>query len=133
MSRSERDKGARGEREVADIFRAAGFDCDRVPNSGGLRLKGDLYGQLPVHLECKRQETARPWAWYEQAAAEAPAGLEPVVAFRRSRSVWLALLALDELVRLYTALAAAERLAALWAKVPADVQQAAEARLEGER
>ena len=40
------------------IFRAHGFDCDRVPNSGGLRLKGDLYGTLPVHVEVKRQERA---------------------------------------------------------------------------
>ena len=44
MGKPSRDKGARGEREVAAIFRAAGFDCNRVPNSGGLRLKGDLYG-----------------------------------------------------------------------------------------
>ena len=99
MSRRERDKGAAGEREVAAIFRAHGFDCDRVPNSGGLRLKGDLYGELPVHVEVKRQERAQVWAWWEQAAEEAGAGW-PVLAFRRNRSEWLAVVRLVDLVGL---------------------------------
>ena len=99
MSRSERDKGAAGEREVAVIFRAHGFDCDRVPNSGGLRLKGDLYGELPVHVEVKRQERLQLWQWWEQASSEAGAGL-PMVAFRRNRSEWLAVVRLDDLVEL---------------------------------
>jgi len=100
MSGAERRKGAAGELEVAAIFRAAGFDCDRVPNSGGLRLKGDLYGALPAHVEVKRQEVARPWLWFEQARSEAPAGVLPLVAMRRSRSAWLAMLELEQLVRL---------------------------------
>ena len=100
MSRSERDKGANGEREVAAVFRAHGFDCDRVPNSGGLRLKGDLYGTLPVHVEVKRQERLQLWQWWEQAASEAVDGVRPVLAFRRNRSEWLAVVRLDDLVGL---------------------------------
>ena len=99
MSRSERDKGARGELEVAAIFRAYGFDCDRTPNSGGLRIKGDLIGSVPVHVEVKRQETARVWAWWEQASEES-GPRRPVVAFRRSRSPWLAVVELEQLVQL---------------------------------
>ena len=101
MSRRERDKGAAGEREVAAIFRAHGFDCDRVPNSGGLRLKGDLYGELPVHVEVKRQERLQLWQWWGQAVDEANyARLRPVLAFRRNRSEWLAVVRLDDLVEL---------------------------------
>jgi|SRR4051794_11180923 Holliday junction resolvase len=100
MSRSERDKGAAGEREVAAIFRAHGFDCDRVPNSGGLRLKGDLYGVLPVHVEVKRQERLQLWQWWEQAVSEAPEDVSPVLAFRRNRSEWLAVVRLDDLIGL---------------------------------
>ena len=100
MSAAQRDKGARGEREVADIWRAAGFDCNRVPNSGGLRIKGDLYGSTPAHVEVKRHETARPWAWWEQASGETPQGQRTVVAFRRSRSPWLALVDLTQLAEL---------------------------------
>src|SRR4051812_42378602 len=50
VSGSERRKGAGGELEVARIFKAAGFDCDRTPNSGGLRIRGDLHGELPLHV-----------------------------------------------------------------------------------
>ena len=100
MSKSERRKGAAGELEVARIFQAAGFDCDRTPNSGGLRLRGDLHGDLPVHVEVKRQETARPWLWAAQARAEHAAGAGWVVAMRRSHDEWLAMLPLVDLVRL---------------------------------
>lgn len=100
MSRAEREKGARGEREVAAIFQAHGFDCARTPNSGGLRLRGDLYGDLPVHVEVKRQEGARPWLWMAQAEAEAPAGVTPLVVFRRSGGKWYALVALEDLLPL---------------------------------
>jgi Holliday junction resolvase len=103
VSRAERDKGSRGEREVAAIFRAAGFDCDRTPNSGGLRILGDLYGEMPYHVEVKRQEVARPWVWWEQARSEAPADALAIVAFRRARSPWLALTDLGNLAHLLRA------------------------------
>ncbi len=93
MSRTERDKGVRGELEVRDICRAHGFDCDRVPNSGGLRIKGDLYGGLPLHVEVKRQEVWRLPVGIAQA--EADANDHPwLLAFRRSRSPWYAALPL---------------------------------------
>lgn len=94
MSRRERDKGVRGEREVLDLLRARGFEVR------GLEATGDHLAfttGLVFHVETKRQETARPWAWLEQAEAEAPAGAIPLVAFRRSRSKWYALVPLDAL------------------------------------
>lgn len=100
MSKSERRKGAAGELEVARIFQAAGFDCDRTPNSGGLRLRGDLHGDLPLHVEVKRQETARPWLWAAQARADAAAGERWLVAMRRSNDEWLAMMPLVTVVRL---------------------------------
>jgi Holliday junction resolvase len=87
MSRSERDKGTRGELEVRDVFRAFGFDCDRTPNSGGLRIKGDLIGTVPVHVEVKRQERLQLPLWLRQARADAGAAV-PVVAFRQNRGEW---------------------------------------------
>lgn len=100
MSGRERRKGNAGELEVARIFKAAGFDCDRVPNSGGLRIKGDLHGDLPVHVEVKRQETARPWLWTKQARDDSPAGATWLVAMRRSHDEWLAMLPLVRVVKL---------------------------------
>jgi Holliday junction resolvase len=104
VARASRDKGARGEREVAAIFRAAGFDCDRVPNSGGLRLKGDLYGTLPLHVEVKRRERFNVWEAVAQAEAEAD-GRPAAVAFRRNRSGWYAVVPLADLAALLAAAA----------------------------
>jgi hypothetical protein len=100
VGRASREKGGRGELEVAAAFRLAGFDCDRSPNSGGLRLKGDLYGDIPVHLEVKRAERLKIPEWLAQAREDAPAGVTPVVAFRRNREPWYAVLPLDALVAL---------------------------------
>jgi hypothetical protein len=98
MAKASRDKGARGEREVAAIFRAAGFDCNRVPNSGGLRLKGDLYGALPdLHVEVKRAERWDVPGWIRQAESEAPVTAIPVVCFRRNQGEWYAVLRLGAL------------------------------------
>lgn len=94
-----RRKGIAGEREVVELFRAAGFDCDRVPNSGGLRFKGDLYGNLPVHVEVKRYENWRMQEWIRQAEADA-GERTPIVAARQSRGRWYATLPLDALLEL---------------------------------
>jgi len=99
MAKRERAKGIAGELEVAAIFREHGFDCDRVPNSGGLRIKGDLYGGLPVHVEVKRQEVLRLPLWLRQAEAEC-GPLVPVVAFRQNRGKWYAAIELSQLAAL---------------------------------
>ena len=95
MSRVERAKGVRGEREVLELLERAGFEVR------GLEATGDhlaIGHGLTLHVETKRQELARPWAWWEQASSEAPAGTFPLVAFRRSRSRWLAIVDLEELL-----------------------------------
>jgi len=91
MSRRERDKGRTGELEVRRVYEAAGLEVR------GLEATGDhlvIGGALTLHSESKRQEVARPWAWIEQAEAEAPVGTVPVVAFRRNRSRWYAIVPL---------------------------------------
>lgn len=84
-----RAKGNRAELEVRDLFRAHGFDVDRVPNSGGLRIKGDLYGNAPLHVEVKRAEKLRLWESIAQAEADAE-GKPAALFFRRNRSRWYA-------------------------------------------
>src|SRR5439155_10940412 len=80
VSAAQRDKGARAELEVAKIFQAAGFDCNRVPSSGGLRIKGDLYGDVPAHVESKWQAVIRLPEGWRQTRDEAPPGVLPVLA-----------------------------------------------------
>jgi hypothetical protein len=101
MSRRERAKGARGELEVVEIVRGAGWPQARRTHDGReQRGRGDIAkGPQGVSIECKRAERAEIWKWWQQAEADAD-GAIPVVAFRRSRSQCLGLLELEELLAL---------------------------------
>lgn len=100
MSRSERDKGLKGEAEVAAIYAAAGLQVRGLEGSGDHLVVCEPSSGVVLHSEVKRHETARPWAWWEQATTEAPPGTMPVVAFRRNRSKWLAIVDLEQLAEL---------------------------------
>lgn len=85
MSRSERDKGRKAEREVANLLAALGWTVRGLEGSGDwLAIKDGR----TLHVEVKRQEVLRLPLWTRQALAEAPAGTTPVVAFRQSRQPW---------------------------------------------
>lgn len=97
MSNRERAKGLAGEQEVAAIYRAAGLEVRGLEGGGDHLVACAPSSGILIHSEVKRQETARPWAWWQQASTEAPAAAIAVVAFRRNRSEWLALLSLSRL------------------------------------
>lgn len=103
MSRSERDKGRNGEREVAAMYERLGFAVRGLEATGDHLIVVSPRLGLVMHSEVKRQETARPWAWWEQASSEAPAGTFPVVHFRRNRSRWLAIVDAEKLAELLAA------------------------------
>ena len=97
MSRAEREKGKRGEREVAALLVAYGFDARRDG-----RLDVDLVHNVDdVHFEVKRCETLRIPEWWRQAlGAAAPDGREVVLAFRTSKTAWRAVVDLEFLLAL---------------------------------
>lgn len=118
MASRERRKGVGGEREVAAIYAAAGLTVRGLEGAGDhLVVCG---AGLTLHSEVKRQETARPWQWLAQAEAEAPAGTVPVVAFRRSRGQWYAMLTLEDLAAIVAGAAASQRVADGYASALAD-------------
>jgi Holliday junction resolvase len=90
VGKSQREKGRRGEQEVARILRSRGFDAERIPNSGGLTEKGDVKSKdLPrLHFEVKFQETWSLLKWLRQAIEEALPTQVPVVVFKKSREPW---------------------------------------------
>lgn len=100
MSASERRKGVRGEREIASIYRQAGYPAARVPNSGGLDTKGDLAGLPALHVEVKRSEHLNIWRALEQAERDAAATDIPALHFRRNRSGWYVAVPLDDFLDL---------------------------------
>jgi hypothetical protein len=95
MGRSQREKGARGEREVRDILVAGGF----VARRDG-RLDDDLdHSVAGWHFEVKRREQYDIGTWIKQAWEDAD-GREPVVVFRKSNEPWRAVIDFHVLVRL---------------------------------
>ena len=111
MSRTSRDKGLRGEHEVAAIFRAQGFEVRGLEGVGdhlcimAPRVKASAYDMrahldgLTIHSEVKRQERLQLWQWLAQLEAEAPPGTLPLLSFRRNRSPWYACVPLEALVK----------------------------------
>jgi Holliday junction resolvase len=100
MGNASRQKGLQGEREVAAIFRAQGFEVRGLEGVGDhLCIARPHYGQaLTIHSEVKRAETVKIWHWLAQLEAEAPPGTLPLLSFRRNRSPWYAVTPLEALV-----------------------------------
>lgn len=85
MSKSQRDKGANAEREVANIIKQHGFTARR---GQVFNHEPDIVTDMPFHFEVKRQETTKLSDWFKQSE-EAAKGKIPVVVHRRSRQPWM--------------------------------------------
>lgn len=93
-----RAKGVRFEREVADVFTAAGFAVRGLEAIGDhLILRRD---GLVLSSECKRREKLSIGAWWKQTVADAPDGAVPLLTFRQARGEMLSLVRTEDLVRL---------------------------------
>jgi Holliday junction resolvase len=103
MSALSRTKGANAEREVCRLLHEYGWpNAERTSNGRVQSNRGDIAnGPAGTSIEVKRGETAKVWAWWMQASLDSlETGATPIVAFRRSRSQWLALIEFDELLPL---------------------------------
>ena len=66
-----REKGARGERELAEFLRGYGYDSRRGQQYSGANGDADVVGLPGIHIECKRVEKTAINDWLEQAVADA--------------------------------------------------------------
>lgn len=90
-----------GERELAELLRDFGwFDARRGQQHAGVDQADVIGGPAGVHIECKRTESLNVWRAMQQAERDAPAGVTPLVCTRRNGSRWLAVLPLEDLLRL---------------------------------
>ena len=98
-----RNKGKRGELEMAAFLRERGFDDARR----GQQFKGgagspDVCGIPGLHLECKRVEALQLYPALAQACRDAgDDGAIPVVLHRRSREEWVAILRADDFLTIW--------------------------------
>ncbi len=102
MGKMQRSKGARAERELANLLaEELGTEISRnllQARQGGHDLDG-----LPFALEVKRHEHLNINAWWCQATRQAEsAGLPPALAYRQSRKPWRFILRLSDLCPTYT-------------------------------
>lgn len=122
--KNSRDKGARGEREIAPILSTWWGEegaFGRTPGSGSFATRNKKYGDAAdafkgdmftpetcvLHVEVKYQEkwdlqsvltgTGRALfdSWWKQATGDCPAGKIPVLLFRRNHHDWLACVTKD--------------------------------------
>lgn len=97
MGKAQREKGKRGEREVAAILRDHGFSEARRTQqfAGRTGDSSDVVGLDGYHIEVKRQERAAIYEWFAQARRDCGSDI-PLVVFRRSGDKWMALLEFED-------------------------------------
>lgn len=109
MGRMSREKGKRGEREVASKLREHGFHGKRGQQFCGIEGDADVIGIPGYHLEVKRTEQFRLWDAMRQAERDAKDGEIPVVVHRKNGASWVAVLDLDDFLELVNAVQDADR------------------------
>ena len=105
-----RQKGKRGEREVAKILREAGFEnARRGQQYSGSNGDPDVVGLPGVHLEVKFREHLNIYEAYEQSRSDAKGMEIPWVVHRKNGKPWLCTMSFEEAILLYRGLVDGER------------------------
>ena len=97
MAKMQRRKGKRGERELAGVFRASGFEARTGrqhrggPDSPDIMVEDKKF----LHVECKRTERLRLYDAIDQARADAGEDQIPIVCHRRNARRWLVVMDLE--------------------------------------
>lgn len=93
MSKMSRDKGQRGEREVAVLIRAHGFEAERGQQRSGSPDSPDVKHNIPgLYVEVKRTEKFSVYAALEQASCDASSSDTPVVFHKRNHKPYVVIL-----------------------------------------
>ena len=95
MGKSQRNKGAVGEREVVHMLNAHGIHARR---GQVFNKEPDIVTDFPWHLEVKRQETTKIHDWMRQSVEQCGSKY-PAVVHRRSREDWLITMRFDDFLR----------------------------------
>lgn len=102
MSVNSKEKGKRGELELAALLRDYGFtDAKRGQQYHGGSDSPDIVDALPgIHIECKRVEKLNIVEAMAQADRDCGDNI-PAVFHRRNRTPWLVTIHLDNFMELY--------------------------------
>lgn len=84
-----RNKGARGERELAELLRGYGYEARRGQQFSGANGDADVVGLPGYHIECKRVERLNIDEAMAQSIRDARENEIPIVCHRKDRKGWL--------------------------------------------
>ena len=105
MPINSRDKGARFERKVAELFREWGYPAFRTAQfSGKTGECADVEGVPYIHIECKHCERMTLYDWMAQAIRDSKANKEqkpPVVIHKANNKPVLVTMLWEDWIELY--------------------------------
>jgi hypothetical protein len=95
-----RDKGKRGELELAHELEKYGYKTRRGQQYCGANGDADVVGLPGIHIECKRVEKLNLIEAYRQSVNDAKEDEIPVVMHRKNYQPWLVTLELKDFMEL---------------------------------
>ena len=101
MSINSKSKGAKGERELANILKDYGFNTRRGQQYNGLEGE-DVVGLDYIHIECKRVENLNLDKAMQQAKRDSKDYQMPTVFHRKNKQKWLVTMELDDWIEIYS-------------------------------
>lgn len=93
-------KGAKGERELANILKDYGYQCRRGRQYNGLEGE-DVVGLDYIHIEVKRVQALNLDEAMEQAKRDSKDNQLPAVFHRKNNKKWKVTMELDDWIQLY--------------------------------
>lgn len=96
-----RQKGCRGERELAKKLREYGYEARRGQQYSGASGDPDVIGLPGIHIECKRVERLNLEDAMAQSKRDAREGEIPTVMHRKNNCEWLVTMRLEDFMRMY--------------------------------
>lgn len=101
LGKASREKGKRGEREVAALLKEYGFDGRRGQQYCGATGEADVVGLPGVHIEVKRTEAFHLWDAMKQSKFDARDGETPTVWHRKNGEEWVVVMPAAEFLEMY--------------------------------
>lgn len=96
-----RDKGKRGELELAKKLKEYGYETRRGQQYCGSNGDADVVGLPGIHIECKRVEKLNLYDAMSQAVFDAKENEMPAVFHRKNNCEWLVTMRFDDFMKMY--------------------------------
>lgn len=101
MAINSREKGKRGERHIAGLFRENGYDVRRGQQFSGANGDADIVGAPGIHAEVKFVQALNISKAMEQAIRDAREGEKPTVFHKKDREPVMVTMLFNDWIELY--------------------------------